>query len=301
MAAIDDINNLVRAGKKTEAIAQLAGLIRSDLNNCSLWLLMAELVDDPARKQDCYRRVLALEPGNQKACEFLDRMQLVQTPDIPLPRPVPAIKTEPNTRPRQPLPTASTASPTHLESHQAPLETARNISSANSNSLEHSPSFTVGERMKRYKLWWWLFILLLLVSVAWVWINAVDPHSYEHESAFYTPENTIIDQAYSIGRGSIIFAGILLSGIWVIKGLVGGIILTNKKLRGMSWAWMLFLFPLVLYLAYLAFMGILGEFAFALGINASYTRKKCPQCQSWIPWEATRCQKCGQVVPVVIS
>jgi hypothetical protein len=285
MATIDDINNLVRAGNKAQAVTQLAGLIRSDLTNSSLWLLMADLVDDPSRKQDCFRRVLALDPGNQKAREFLDRFQQPQPPALSFIKSEPVLKTEPDIRPRQPLPIAPSYSPTHLDSHQSPPETARTLPSANFNPLEYQPSPTGKKTIKKYRIKWWLCLLFLMSIVYFLGILLFHP---------WITNNYIADIIYGFGR----LATYLLFLFWFIRGIIGGIILSIKKLRGVGWIWVLFLLPIVLYLAFLALMGIFGEFAYAWGKNASYTRKKCPQCRSWIPREATRCQKCGQVLPV---
>jgi len=293
MASLDDINNLVRTGNKTAAIAQLAGLLRSDLQNCSLWLLMAELVDDPARKQDCYRRVLALDAGNQEAHAFLDRLQPPRLPAAAALKVEPAVRMEPDTQPRQTLPIPSAPSPTRLASYQTPPAAVQMARPVHTIPPQYQPAPASKKPIKKYKIWWWL-CLLFITSI--VYSLGLLSFLFFHFLPS-TTTNAISDVIFIIGR----LATYLIFLFWFIKGVIGGVILANKKLRGGGWVWVLILLPVILFPAYLAFMGLLGEFAYAWGRNASYSRKKCPQCQSWIPREATRCQKCGQVVPVEVN
>ncbi|HEY9076082.1 MAG TPA: hypothetical protein VIO61_06030 [Anaerolineaceae bacterium] len=89
-----------------------------------------------------------------------------------------------------------------------------------------------------------------------------------------------------------------MAGFWLLRGVHGGIVLAHKKLRGGGWIIALLLMPVILIPGYLALMSMMGEFAFAWGKNASYSNKKCPHCQSWIPIKASRCKHCGQIVPL---
>ncbi len=98
--------------------------------------------------------------------------------------------------------------------------------------------------------------------------------------------------------------GVLLIMPWPIGGLIGGVKYSIKKLRGWGWTWVVVLLtgliiPLGLYLIYLVFMALLGEVAYCLGQNTPPVRQKCPECRAWIPYEAKRCQHCGQAIAPV--
>jgi hypothetical protein len=121
---------------------------------------------------------------------------------------------------------------------------------------------------KRYKPKWWLFGFVVLVFFLCLFGNL---------NAFAFP-----------------LWGVL--GYWLMKGVIGGIIFANKKLRGGGWILILLLLPIVLIPMYLLIMGILGEWAYAWGRNTLYSKKKCSECKAWIPREAIRCSHCGQVV-----
>lgn len=74
MSALAEIRKLVNQGERRSAQRELARLLKSDPANRDAWLLLAGLIEDPARKADCYRHVLEIDPGNktaQKALEWL--------------------------------------------------------------------------------------------------------------------------------------------------------------------------------------------------------------------------------------
>ena len=59
-----------RAGARRELIARL----QTDPRNVQAWALLAALLEDPAQKADCYRRILRIDPGNRRAAEMLQKL-----------------------------------------------------------------------------------------------------------------------------------------------------------------------------------------------------------------------------------
>ena len=57
---LDQIFNLIKAGQKQEAIAQLEPLIRADRDNEDAWWMLANATEDPAAKRNALNNVLRL-------------------------------------------------------------------------------------------------------------------------------------------------------------------------------------------------------------------------------------------------
>ncbi len=70
MTDLDSIQTLIAAGRKDEAARQLARVLSTNPEDIQCWLLMASVIDDPARKADCFRQALKLDPQNPTALEF---------------------------------------------------------------------------------------------------------------------------------------------------------------------------------------------------------------------------------------
>lgn len=68
---------LFSLGDKVGALEELARLIQTNPLNVDAWLLLADVVDENAKKADCYRQVLRLDPENQQAQQGL--RNIVQT------------------------------------------------------------------------------------------------------------------------------------------------------------------------------------------------------------------------------
>lgn len=86
MNDFDRVKGLVVGGDKERAIALLASMLLKDRNNVDAWLFLGELIDDPARKRDCYRWALKLSPHNLQA---LTRLQELGEPEpVPVYLPV---------------------------------------------------------------------------------------------------------------------------------------------------------------------------------------------------------------------
>ena len=72
MADLEPIQALITDGRKDEAARQLARVLSTNPGDIQAWLLMATAIDDPARKADCYRQALKLDPQNPVALGFLN-------------------------------------------------------------------------------------------------------------------------------------------------------------------------------------------------------------------------------------
>lgn len=72
-----------KQGDNNKALALLKQFLNTNPNDADAWLVLAAVVDDPARKRQCLKRVLALDPVNQAAREELlemDRAEMGGTP-----------------------------------------------------------------------------------------------------------------------------------------------------------------------------------------------------------------------------
>jgi len=78
MNDIDSIKIMVAAGDKEGAIRQLVSLLRQDGSNPEAWLMLGDVIDDPAKKKDCYNRVLKSSPNNPIALGRLRDLELSQ-------------------------------------------------------------------------------------------------------------------------------------------------------------------------------------------------------------------------------
>jgi len=74
MSNLDDIKNLLKQGDKEEAIKMLVSSLRLNGNDVEAWLLLGEIIDDPAKKRDCYNQVLKLSPNNLLALSGLESL-----------------------------------------------------------------------------------------------------------------------------------------------------------------------------------------------------------------------------------
>ena len=77
MSDLDQVKGLIAQGDKEKAIVQLASMLMENRNDVEAWLLMGEIIDDPAKKKDCYNWVLKLAPHHLFA---LTRLQELESP-----------------------------------------------------------------------------------------------------------------------------------------------------------------------------------------------------------------------------
>ena len=105
MADLESIRALIAAGNRDEAMRQLARVLSTDPGDIHAWLLMAQVIEDPARKADCYRQVLKIDPQNSEALQFLQP-------------PAPSLLIQPTSPPEAAEPPASTPNPKALRTRR---------------------------------------------------------------------------------------------------------------------------------------------------------------------------------------
>jgi hypothetical protein len=74
MEALETARRFIAAGDSEGARRALFQVLNSDPNNAVAWALLVTVLDDPERQAHCYRRILALEPGNREAAERLRQL-----------------------------------------------------------------------------------------------------------------------------------------------------------------------------------------------------------------------------------
>jgi hypothetical protein len=324
--ALSQAEQHILQDQKAQAQSILGEVIRSYPDNEQAWLLSAKVTAKPEQVLYCLRRALKINPNSTQAIQMISMYQQAAPVVVEVAKPQPAmiepieppveVRSEPDPKPIEPVPTPSSGlltdmeplKPRQLEELFSPL--------VSSFSPGLNPVTIEPGTKKKYKVKWWLLILVLIGVAAYSWSiynsNNFWPRfdhwqmkTYGNIVARNYTENSewmqriTIYQSPTLKRDGVILNIALISmvsifSLWAIRGVIGGIILSIKKLRGGGWIWVLI--PVILYPAYLALMGVFGEFAYVWGRNAHFTRKKCPQCQSWIPREATRCQNCGQAI-----
>lgn len=72
-----------KQGDNTTALALLKQVLNANPNDVDAWLVLAAVVDDPARKRQCLNRVLKLDPVNQMAREELLEMDRAEMGGAP--------------------------------------------------------------------------------------------------------------------------------------------------------------------------------------------------------------------------
>ena len=71
MDPLDTVKRRIEAGDREGAKRTLFHTLNVEPHNVAAWALLATVLDDPDRQADCYRRILALDPGNRGAAEKL--------------------------------------------------------------------------------------------------------------------------------------------------------------------------------------------------------------------------------------
>ena len=67
MDLMNTLRQHIETGDREGAKRALAAILRADPRNVPAWMLLAALIEDPARQADCYRQVLRLDPANPQA------------------------------------------------------------------------------------------------------------------------------------------------------------------------------------------------------------------------------------------
>jgi Flp pilus assembly protein TadD len=87
-------------GDKSKARDLLKQALGTNPNDIEVWLLLANVVDEPQRKRQCLNRVLSLEATNKTAREMLlemDRAELNSYRTQPRPATLPTAQSQPET------------------------------------------------------------------------------------------------------------------------------------------------------------------------------------------------------------
>ena len=78
MADINRARMLLARGDQEAATQELVDFLHSHGRNVEGWLMLADLVEDPVERKDCYNQVLKFDPDNQQA-----RLQMLLLGDNP--------------------------------------------------------------------------------------------------------------------------------------------------------------------------------------------------------------------------
>jgi hypothetical protein len=83
MDLIEPLRQCIETGDREGAKRELAAVLRADPRNVPAWMLLAALVEDPARQADCYRQVLRLDPANSQAAARLRALKVPEASKSP--------------------------------------------------------------------------------------------------------------------------------------------------------------------------------------------------------------------------
>lgn len=75
---MQQVRELIKAGKKKEAVARLAGLIERDHENPELWWLLANANENPNQARAALEQMLSLSPNDERAQKLLRRLEARQ-------------------------------------------------------------------------------------------------------------------------------------------------------------------------------------------------------------------------------
>lgn len=282
--AISQVEQYILSNQKSQARALLKDIIRQYPEREEVWLLSAQVSDQPGQVLYCLTKALKINPNSAKIQELVSKAQphISTTSDVVIEsfRSIePKLEIGQTTHPDTPGSNPTNSRPLSPVQAHASVEqegTEETIAVELEREARILPNNGRKQKQDRYQAKWWLVIPVILGIVI-----------------YFLGLASIKEEFELVGR----WVASIVCYLWLIRGAVGGIMLANKKLRG-GGGWILVLLPIVLFAAYLFVMGVFGEFSYAWGKNARYSRKKCPQCRSWIPWDASRCQHCGQTVAI---
>ncbi|NTU75963.1 MAG: hypothetical protein HGA86_07565, partial [Anaerolineaceae bacterium] len=173
----------LQSGDRKKATRLFGQVLSADPENILAWLSLAQAVDSPERKRECYQRVLRLDPTNRTAQISLSRLVSDASPhSVITPPPAPAVEISPvlevapeptlvvepppaemliTPAPLPPAPVLPQAAPFLIE--QSPARPARPARPAG-----RKPAAQAAPR-KRIPVWWFvalLFVILMGVLAA---------------------------------------------------------------------------------------------------------------------------------------
>ncbi len=85
MADLNRARGLLAQGDQEGAVKELVDVLHRNGRNIDAWLLLADLLEDPRERKDCYKQVLKLDPDNSQA--HLQMRLLGGTSELKLNRP----------------------------------------------------------------------------------------------------------------------------------------------------------------------------------------------------------------------
>src|SRR5512137_1084421 len=85
MADLNHARGLLAQGDQEGAVKELVEVLHRNGRNIDAWLLLADLLEDPRERKDCYKQVLKLDPDNSQA--HLQMRLLGGTSELKLNRP----------------------------------------------------------------------------------------------------------------------------------------------------------------------------------------------------------------------
>lgn len=75
---IQQVRELIKAGRRPQALKQVARLIEKDHDNPELWWLLANATDDTEQARAALDHLLVLQPNNERARRMLERVETRQ-------------------------------------------------------------------------------------------------------------------------------------------------------------------------------------------------------------------------------
>ncbi len=103
MADLNHARGLLAQGDQEGAVKELVEVLHRNGRNVDAWMLLADLLEDPRERKDCYKQVLKLNPNNQQA--QLQIRLLGGTSELKLNRPESRrVEQEPAVMPVEPAP-----------------------------------------------------------------------------------------------------------------------------------------------------------------------------------------------------
>ena len=71
---VQQVRDLIKVGKKNQAVSRLAVLIERDHDNPELWWLLANATNDTAQARQALEELLGIRPNDERARRMLDRL-----------------------------------------------------------------------------------------------------------------------------------------------------------------------------------------------------------------------------------
>ncbi len=76
---LEYVKEMIAKGNVDGAIKSLVAVLQSNNRDIDAWLLLAEIIDDPVRKKDCYRQVLKWSPDYPDARQGLEKLETLES------------------------------------------------------------------------------------------------------------------------------------------------------------------------------------------------------------------------------